>query len=344
MSSEKKDIQELGEFGLIDLITNGFSLKNKTSVVGIGDDAAVADYAGKKTVITTDILMEGVHFDLIYTPLKHLGYKAVVVNLSDVYAMNAIPQQIVVSIALSAKFSAEMIEELYEGIKLACEYYNVDLVGGDTTSSLTGLTVSVTAIGVVDESKLTFRSGAKTNDLICVSGDLGASFLGLQLLEREKKVFNDSSGIQPDFSGFEYVLERQLKPEARHDIVEKLDEAGVVPTSMIDISDGLSSELLHISKNSKTGCRIYIEKIPVADETNQAAKEMDLEPITMALNGGEDYELLFTVALEDHNKVKDIEGISIIGHVTDASEGNYIIAQDNAIEIKALGWDGIKEE
>ncbi len=344
MSSEKKDIQELGEFGLIDLITKDVQLRNKTSIVGVGDDAAVADYSGKKTVITTDILMEGIHFDLIYTPLKHLGYKAVVVNLSDVYAMNATPQQIVVSIALSAKFTAEMIEDLYEGIKLACEYYNVDLVGGDTTSSLTGLAVSVTAIGVVDESKVTYRSGAKVNDLICVSGDLGAAFLGLQLLEREKKVFTESSGGQPDFSGFEYVLERQLKPEARHDIVEKLADAGVLPTAMIDISDGLSSELLHIAKNSKTGCRIYIEKIPVSEETNDAAKELELEPITMALNGGEDYELLFTVSLEDHDKVKDIDGVSIIGHVTDASEGCYIIAQDNAIEIKAMGWDGFKEE
>ncbi len=344
MSSEKKDIQELGEFGLIDLITKDVQLRNKTSIVGVGDDAAVADYSGKKTVITTDILMEGIHFDLIYTPLKHLGYKAVVVNLSDVYAMNATPQQIVVSIALSAKFTAEMIEDLYEGIKLACEYYNVDLVGGDTTSSLTGLAVSVTAIGVVDESKVTYRSGAKVNDLICVSGDLGAAFLGLQLLEREKKVFTESSGGQPDFSGFEYVLERQLKPEARHDIVEKLADAGVIPTAMIDISDGLSSELLHIAKNSKTGCRIYIEKIPVSEETNDAAKELELEPITMALNGGEDYELLFTVSLEDHDKVKDIDGVSIIGHVTDASEGCYIIAQDNAIEIKAMGWDGFKEE
>ncbi len=344
MSSEKKDIQELGEFGLIDLITKDVQLRNKTSIVGVGDDAAVADYSGKKTVITTDILMEGIHFDLIYTPLKHLGYKAVVVNLSDVYAMNATPQQIVVSIALSAKFTAEMIEDLYEGIKLACEYYNVDLVGGDTTSSLTGLAISVTAIGVVDEPKITYRSGAKVNDLICVSGDLGAAFLGLQLLEREKKVFTESSGGQPDFSGFEYVLERQLKPEARHDIVEKLADAGVLPTAMIDISDGLSAELLHIAKNSKTGCRIYIEKIPVSEETNDAAKELELEPITMALNGGEDYELLFTVSLEDHDKVKDIDGVSIIGHVTDASEGCYIIAQDNAIEIKAMGWDGFKEE
>jgi thiamine-monophosphate kinase len=339
--SEKNnnEIQELGEFGLIDLITSGICLRNKTTVTGVGDDAAVVDHTGKKTVITTDILTEGVHFDLIYTPLKHLGYKAVVVNLSDVYAMNAIPQQIVVSIAVSSKFSAEMIQEIYEGIKLACEYYHVDLIGGDTTSSLTGLTINVTAIGIVDDDKLTYRSGAKQNDLICVSGDLGAAFLGLQILEREKKVFSGPTGIQPDFTGYEYILERQLKPEARHDIVTMLDEAGLKPTSMIDISDGLSSELLHIAKSSDVGCKVYAEKIPVAEETKNVAEELELEPVTMALSGGEDYELLFTVPIEDHEKVSKLEGIAIIGHITHKSEGCSLVVGDNIIKIQALGWN-----
>lgn len=341
MSSESKEVKELGEFGLIDLITREIKLKNPTSVFGVGDDAAVTDYNGKKTVITTDILTEGIHFDLTYTPLKHLGYKSVIVNLSDVYAMNAVPQQIVVAIALSAKFTADMIEEIYEGIKLACEYYHVDLVGGDTSSSLTGLTISITAIGTADEAELTYRNGAKTNDLICVTGDLGAAFLGLQLLEREKKIYAETSGVQPDLSGFEYVLERQLKPEARFEIIEKFREKGIKPNSMIDISDGLSSEILHISKSSGTGCRIYADKIPIYKDTVNAAEELGLEPLTLALNGGEDYELLFTVPLEYHNKLKSIEGISIIGHITDKSEGCYIIANDNAIEIKAMGWDGL---
>jgi len=336
---EKKETT-LGEFELIDLITKNIKLKNKTSKVGVGDDAAVIDYANKKTVVTTDILTEGIHFDIIYNPLKHLGYKAVIVNLSDVYAMNAIPQQILVSIAISAKFTTDMIEELYEGIKLACEYYNVDLVGGDTTSSLTGLTISVTAIGLAEESKITYRNGAKPTDLICVSGDLGASFLGLQLLEREKKVYSESDGIQPDLSGYDYILERQLKPEARHDIVEKLDELGIIPTSMIDISDGLSSEILHISKNSETGCRIYADKIPIATETGSAAEDLNLEPTTVALNGGEDYELLFTISISDYEKIQNIEGISTIGHITDKSEGCYLVIQDESlVEIKALGWN-----
>lgn len=341
MSKENKEVKELGEFGLIDLITKEIKLKNTTSIVGVGDDAAITDYRGMKTVITTDILTEGVHFDLTYTPLKHLGYKSVVVNLSDVYAMNAIPQQVVVSIALSAKFSVNMIEEIYDGIKLACEYYNVDLVGGDTSSSLTGLTISVTAIGMAEEKDLTYRSKAQVNDLICVSGDLGGAFLGLQLLEREKKLFAETSGVQPDLSGFEYVLERQLKPEARFDIIEKLKESGIKPNSMIDISDGLSSEILHIAKSSGIGCRIYADKVPIYKETRDAAEELGLEPLSLALNGGEDYELLFTVPLDYHEKLKNIEDINIIGHITDKSEGCYIIASDNAIEIKAMGWDGM---
>lgn len=344
MSEKEKDIESLGEFGLIDLITKDIKLVNESSVVGVGDDAAVMDYTNKKTVVTTDLLTEGIHFDLIYTPLKHLGYKAVVVNLSDVYAMNAIPQQIVVSIALSAKFSADMIEEIYEGIKLACEYYKVDLVGGDTTSSMTGLTLSITAIGIADEDKLTYRSGAKPNDLLCVSGDLGAAFLGLQLLEREKRVFSESGGGQPDLSGFDYILERQLKPEARQDIVQIFEEKGIVPTSMIDISDGLSSETLHLSKSSGVGMNIFADKIPISPETKDAADDLGLEPVTIALNGGEDYELLFTVPLEMHDVVSQINEISIIGHVKDESEGCHIISSDgSAIDLRAMGWDGLSD-
>lgn len=327
---------------MIELLTSDIQLKHKTSVKGVGDDAAIADYSGKKTVLTTDILTEGIHFDLMYTPLKHLGYKAVVVNLSDVYAMNARPQQILVSIALSAKFTVDMVEELYRGIKLACDFYKVDLVGGDTTSSLTGLTISITAIGIADGEKLSQRSGAKENDLVCVSGNLGSAYLGLQLLEREKKVFTSSGGAQPDFTGYEYLLERQLKPEARFDIVDKLEEADIIPNSMIDISDGLSSEILHITKASKKGCRIYASRIPIIAETRKAAEELGIEPITSALNGGEDYELLFTVSLDKLDAIKAMEDITIVGHITSESEGCMLILHDeSAIEIKALGWDGI---
>lgn len=343
MTKKNKGINELGEFGLIDLLTRGIEPKNESTIYGVGDDAAVASYSGNKTVITTDILTEGIHFDLTYTPLKHLGYKAVVVNLSDVYAMNAIPQQIVVSIAISSKFSAEMLEEIYSGIKLACEYYQVDLVGGDTTSSLTGLVINVTAIGVAKEGSITYRKGAQKSDLICVSGDLGAAFLGLQVLEREKQVFSDGTGAQPEFLGYEYILERQLKPEARHDIVAALEDKGILPTSMIDISDGLSSELIHISKSSCVGCKVFADKIPIATETIKVSEELNLEPISIALNGGEDYELLFTVPIAEYDKIKSLEGISVIGHITDESDGCYLVVGDNAIEIKALGWDGVKE-
>lgn len=343
MADKEKNIDELGEFGLIDLITKDVKLKNSTSLKGVGDDAAVLDYSGKKTVLTTDILTEGVHFDLMYTPLRHLGYKAVVVNLSDVYAMNAIPHQIVVSIAMSAKFTADMIEELYEGIKLACEFYNVDLVGGDTTSSLTGLTINVAALGVADENELTYRDGAKDNDLICVSGDLGAAYMGLQLLEREKKVFKESKGGQPDLSGFEYVLERQLKPEARHDIITGLKEKGVEPTAMIDISDGLSSELMHIFSKSKVGGKVYLDRIPISQEVKDAAEELQVEPTTMALNGGEDYELLFTVPVSDYEKVKDWDLITVIGHIESEAEGRHLVAPDGSlIDLKSMGWDGLQ--
>jgi len=343
MTDKKKDIDELGEFGLINLITKDIELKNSTSVLGVGDDAAVLDYKDKKTVLTTDILTEGVHFDLMYTPLKHLGYKAVVVNLSDVYAMNATPQQIVVSLAMSAKFNAEMIEELYEGMKLACEYYKVDMVGGDTTSSLTGLTINIAALGMADEHELAYRSGAKANDLICVSGDLGAAYMGLQLLEREKKVFTDTQGGQPDLSGFEYVLERQLKPEARHDIISGLKEREVQPTAMIDISDGLSSELMHLFTRSKVGGRVHLDKIPVSQEVKDAADELQVEPTTIALNGGEDYELLFTVSIADFDKVKDWDLISIIGHVNSEDEGRHLVAPDGSlIDLKSMGWNGLE--
>ncbi len=345
MSEQKKDISQLGEFGLIDLITKDIKLKNETSVIGVGDNAAVLDYKNKKPILTTDILTEGVHFDLMYNPLKHLGYKAVVVSLSDVYAMNANPQQIVVSIAVSAKFTAEMIEELYEGIKLACEFYKVDLVGGDTTSSLSGLIISIAALGYADEEKITYRNGAQENDLICVSGDLGGAFMGLQLLEREKKVFTESKGGQPDLTGFEYVLERQLKPEARYDIVDELNEKGIQPTSMIDISDGLSSELLHLTTNSNKGCKVHLDKIPVSQELKEAADEFQLEPTTIALNGGEDYELLFTVSLSDFDKVKDWDKVSVIGHITSESDGKHLVTPDGSlVELSSMGWDGLKSE
>lgn len=340
----KSDIEQLGEFGLIRLLTKTIRHVNKSSEKGVGDDAAILDMKGMKTVVTSDILTEGVHFDLVYTPLKHLGYKAVIVNLSDVYAMNAIPTQILVSIALSSKFTTEMIEEIYEGIHLACKIYNVDLVGGDTTSSMTGLTISITAIGTVSADMITFRSGAKKDDLICVSGDLGASYMGLQLLEREKKVFEKSGNLQPDFSGYDYLLERQLKPEARNDVIQLLADKKIKPTSMIDISDGLSSEILHICDASGTGCKIYIDKLPIARETWKLAEELNMEPITASMNGGEDYELLFTVPLTDYDKVSAMEGISVIGHITEKKDGKYIVMPDGSlIEIMALGWNSLLE-
>jgi len=292
-------ISELGEFGLIAHLTDSVKIKNSSTLKGIGDDAAVLDYNGKNILVTTDLLVEGIHFNLIYTPLKHLGYKSVVVNLSDICAMNGIPRQITVSIAISSKFSVEALEELYKGITLACEHYGVDLVGGDTSSSLTGLLISVTAVGEVQQNDIVYRNGAKENDLICVSGDLGGAYMGLQLLEREKKNFSETSQIQPDLARYDYILERQLKPEARTDIIQKLKKTGIKPTSMIDISDGLSSELLHICKNSKTGCRIYSQKIPIDIATCNMANEFNISPETAALNGGEDYELLFTVSLND---------------------------------------------
>ncbi|WP_321319943.1 thiamine-phosphate kinase [Labilibaculum sp.] len=338
------DIATLGEFGLIKHLTKNIKLKHASTNVGVGDDAAVLDYQNKKTVVTTDLLLEGIHFDLMYTPLKHLGYKAIAVNVSDVYAMNALPKQVTVSIAISKRFTLEAIEELYEGINLACENYNVDLVGGDTTSSLTGLCISVTAIGEADADQLTYRSGAKENDLICVSGNLGAAFAGLQLLEREKRVYDNNPAMQPDLTGHDYILERQLKPEARKDIYERLQEAKIVPTSMIDISDGLSSDIMHICEESKVGCQIYEEKIPVDYETHKMAEELNMNYSTFSLNGGEDYELLFTVPLDQFDAIEKIEDVKIIGHITDISKGKYLVTRDGVeIELQAQGWNPIKE-
>ena len=341
---DKKDVRteisELGEFGLINHLTKDIKLQNTESVVGVGDDAAVIDNGDMKTLVTTDLLLEGIHFDLTYVPLKHLGYKAAVVNFSDIYAMNGTPKQITVSLGISKRFSVEDIEALYSGIKLACEIYGVDLVGGDTSASMTGLTISITCIGVGEEQKIAKRNGAKENDLICVSGDLGAAYMGLQLLEREKSVLNEVDGATPKFEGREYILERQLKPEARKDIIKILGEKGIVPTSMIDISDGLSSELMHICTQSKTGCRIYEDRIPIDYQTAVTAEEMNLNVVTAAMNGGEDYELLFTVPLNKHEEVSNIEGISVIGHITSESLGCAMITRDGSeIILRAQGWE-----
>ena len=313
------------------------------TVKGIGDDCAVIDRGQYFEVITTDMLMEGIHFDLAYSPLKHLGYKSVMVNLSDIYAMNAVPAQIVVSIALSNRFSLEAVEELYEGIKLACDRHQVDIIGGDTTASKSGLVISITATGTIEKNKITYRSGALEHDIICVSGDLGAAYMGLQILNREKKIFIENPHIQPDLSGNDYIVERQLKPEARKDIISGLDEVNVVPTSMIDISDGLASELFHICKSSGKGCRIYEDKIPIDVQTGSVAEEMNINPIVAALNGGEDYELLFTIRQNDFERVKILPGISFIGHITDKSSGLALVDKANTeIGLTAQGWDALK--
>ncbi len=342
----RTEIATLGEFGLIKHLTEGFELKNESSKYGVGDDAAVLSYpADKQILVTTDLLMEGVHFDLTYVPLKHLGYKAAMVNLSDIYAMNGCPKQIIVSIALSKRFCVEDLEDFYDGLRLACEDHHVDIVGGDTSSSLTGLAISITCIGEVDKDKVVYRNGAKETDLICVSGDLGAAYMGLQLLEREKVVLKGEKDLQPDFSGKEYLLERQLKPEARGDIITKLAELNIVPTSMMDISDGLSSELLHICTQSKVGCRVYEEHIPIDYQTAVMAEEFNMNLTTCALNGGEDYELLFTVPIADHEKISEMEGVKLIGHITKASLGCALITRDGQeFELKAQGWNPLKEK
>ncbi|MFT6166511.1 MAG: thiamine-monophosphate kinase [Vicingaceae bacterium] len=339
-TNEPTPLTDLGEFGLIERLTKNIELKNATSKLGVGDDAALIRNEKAMTVVSTDMLVEGVHFDLLYVPLKHLGYKAVVVNLSDIYSMNAVPTQITVSIAVSNRMSVEALEDIYEGIGLACELYGVDLIGGDTTSSLSGTVISITAIGQVDEDKVVTRSGAKETDLICVSGDLGAAFAGLQILEREKAVYKDNAAIQPDLSGKDYILERQLKPEARKDLVEYFAKEGIVPTAMIDISDGLSSELIHLAKSSNVGVQIYENKIPLDAQTINTCEELNLNPVMAALNGGEDYELLFTVPIEHFEKIKREPLLTIIGHVTDKGSGNNMVANgtESLIELKAQGW------
>ena len=342
----RTEITTLGEFGLIRHLTENIQLRQASSHYGIGDDAAVLAYpAGKEILVTTDLLLEGVHFDLTYVPLKHLGYKAAIVNFSDIYAMNGKPRQITVSIGLSKRFCIEDMEELYTGIQLACDAYGVDIVGGDTSSSLTGLILSITCIGEVEKGKAIYRNGARETDLICVSGNLGAAYMGLQLLEREKAVFKDcNTDIQPDFVGKEYLLERQLKPEARADIINRLAEANICPTAMMDISDGLSSELIHICKQSNVGCRIYEEHIPIDYQTAIMAEEFNMNLTTCALNGGEDYELLFTVPIADHEKVSQIEDVKLIGHITKPELGYALIARDGQeFELKAQGWNPLQD-
>ena len=346
MSEKETEISTLGEFGLIDRITESFKLNNESSIVGVGDDAAVLDYKNKKTLVTTDLLLEGIHFDLRYVALKHLGYKAAVVNFSDIYAMNGRPKQITVSLGISKRFTIEHIEQIYEGIKVACEHYGVDLVGGDTSASVTGLIISITCIGGGEDGKIVYRNGAKDTDLICVSGDLGAAYMGLQLLERELKVSRDvGEGFEPAFQGREYLLERQLKPEARRDVIEELAEIGVTPTAMMDVSDGLSSELMHICKHSGTGCRIYEDRIPIDYQTAIMAEEFNMNLVTAALNGGEDYELLFTVPLVDHEKVAAMKSAKIIGRITKPELGCYMVTRDdNEIELQAQGWNALAQK
>jgi len=338
------NISELGEFGLIDELTKDIKPKNKSTVFGIGDDAAVLNYPkGKQILVSKDLLIEGVHFDMTFMPLKHLGYKSAIVNFSDMAAMNGKPLQMLVGIGVSSKFSTEALKEIYEGMKMACDKYGVDFVGGDTTSSTHGLFISVTVIGEASDKEIVYRSGAKPNDLLCVSGDLGASYMGLLILEREKRAFEANPKVQPELEGNDYILQRHLKPEARVDIVDSLKKAKILPTSMIDISDGLASEVLHICKSSGTGCVIYEEKIPIDQSAFDIAKTFKIIPTVAAMNGGEDYELLFTISQKDFEKVKKIDDISIIGYITDEAEGKRIITQDNqSFEIEAQGWDALK--
>ena len=338
----RTEISSLGEFGLIRRLTDKIELKNASSLKGVGDDAAVLDYQDKIVLVTTDLLLEGVHFNLVYVPLKHLGYKSAIVNFSDIYAMNGQPKQITVSIGISKRFCIEDTEELYAGIRHACDVYGVDLVGGDTSVSLTGLTISITCIGEASADKIVYRSGAKENDLICVSGDLGAAYMGLQLLEREKHIFQGELDFQPDFSGKEYLLERQLKPEARKDIIEIFEKENIIPTSMMDISDGLSSELLHIAKESHVGARVFEDRIPVDYQTAVMAEEFNMNLITAAMNGGEDYELLFTVPLGLHDKMEAMKGIKVIGHITKPEYGSVLVGRDGGeIVLKAQGWQSL---
>nr|WP_314551070.1 thiamine-phosphate kinase [uncultured Capnocytophaga sp.] len=341
----RTSLADLGEFGLIDRLTEGFENHNSSTLKGVGDDAAVMDFKDKKTVVSTDLLIEGVHFDLSYVPLKHLGYKAVSVNVSDIYAMNATATQITVSIAVSNRFPVEALEELYAGIRLACDRYKVDLVGGDTTSSTRGLIISVTAIGEANEEELVYRNGAQPNDLIVLTGDIGGAYMGLQILEREKAVFQVNPNSQPDIEMYSYILERQLKPEARKDIPPLLKQLGVKPTAMMDVSDGLSSEILHICKQSGVGCRLYEEKIPLDPQVISTCEEFNLDSTTIALSGGEDYELLFTIAQADYDKIKGNPNFSVIGYITDKEEGvNLVTRAGQFIPIIARGWNALSNE
>ncbi len=343
MSEERTEISQLGEFGLIDHLTKNIELKQASSLLGVGDDAAVIDHFGKQTVITTDLLLEGVHFDLMYTPLKHLGYKSVVVNLSDIYAMNATPTQILMSVGISNRFSVEAMTEFYEGVYAACEKYGVDLIGGDTTASQKGFMISVTAIGEVAPDKYVKRSTAQKGDLLCVSGDLGAAYVGLLFLEREKKIYLESPGVQPDLEGESYVVGKLLKPEARKDIIEFLDDAEVRPTSMMDISDGLSSEILHLCKQSQLGCVLYEDKLPIAEPMRNAAFKFEIDPTACALSGGEDYELLFTVSQSDYEKLLLSEQISVVGYMTEPEQGAHILTKGGGKHaITAQGWNHYK--
>lgn len=336
-------LDSLGEFGLIERIKGSVKIYNPETIHGIGDDGAVIDSNGLCTVVTTDLLVEGVHFDIQYTPLKHLGYKAVVVNLSDIAAMNAVPKQITVSLAISSKYTLEAVEELYTGINAACKNYNVDLIGGDTTTAPAGLTISITALGSAVKEDIIYRSGAAINDLICVTGDLGAAYAGLLILDREKRVFMENNKVQPELEGYDFVIEKQLKPEPRLDIMRALKEAGIKPTSMIDISDGLSSELIHLCKASGTGCRIMTDKLPIAQETLNVADELSLPHYTLALNGGEDYELLFTVSQNDYNKLMKVSDLSVIGFITEATSGYQLVDSENNIApLTAQGWSSFK--
>lgn len=343
MENKPTEISDLGEFGLIDRLTKDFPLKNESSRKGVGDDAAVLHFGDKEVLVTTDLLLEGVHFDLRYVPLKHLGYKAAIVNFSDIYAMNGTPRQITVSLGVSSRFTVEHIDELYAGIRLACEMYGVDLVGGDTSASVTGLVISITCIGEADKDDVVYRNGAKPTDIICVSGDLGAAYMGLQLLERENRVAAQAAKgeeFQPDFAGKEYILERQLKPEARKDIIKELKENGIHPTSMMDVSDGLSSELLHICKSSDVGCRVFEDRIPIDYQTAVMAEEFNMNLVTAAMNGGEDYELLFTVPLTDNDKIEKLKGVTMIGYVTKPELGAAMVTRDGAeMPIRAQGWN-----
>src|SRR5687768_14326836 len=339
----RTEISTLGEFGLIDHLTENNEIKNASTILSVGDDAGVIDHFGKQTVVSTDMLVEGIHFDLMYTPLKHLGYKSVVVNLSDIYAMNATPTQITMSIAFSNRFSLEALDEFYEGIYAACDKYDVDLIGGDTTSSQKGFIICVTAIGEVAPDKYVKRSGAKEGDLLCVSGDLGGAFLGLTLLEREKKVFLETQGVQPDLESQDYIIRRILKPEARKDIIEFFSANEITPTSMIDVSDGLASEVLHICKQSNMGCMLYEEKIPVNDLARQFAYKLELDPTACALSGGEDYELVFTLLQKDYDKIILNEQISVAGYITEVGEGTKIVTKGgNTHKIIAQGWNAFK--